>query len=46
MYRITERVEKEYGPDDHKLLVNNLEPLGIISCISWMFIILYAALFG
>lgn len=46
LYKITERVEAEYGPDDHDKLVNNLEPLGIVSCISIVFMILYAAIFG
>jgi hypothetical protein len=34
MYRVTERVEDEYGPHDHNNITNILEPIGIISAIA------------
>lgn len=45
MYRITERVEAEYGPNDYSKIANVIEPFGFISLWTFLFIILYAALF-
>jgi hypothetical protein len=45
MYKITERVEEEYGPADYGKIANVLEPFGIISTMSIVFIIIYVSFF-
>jgi len=45
MYKITERVEAEYGPNDYDKITSNLEPFGILSLVAMIFLIIYAALF-
>lgn len=45
MYKITERVEAEYGPADQSKVANVLEPFGIISTITVGFLLIYSVFF-
>lgn len=44
MYKITERVEAEYGPNDYGKIANVIEPFGFISYWALLIILLFAAL--
>lgn len=46
LYKVTERVEEEYGPHDHTNMTNLLEPVGIVSTIAVMFYYLFILVVG
>lgn len=46
MFRITERVESEYGPGDYTKIADVFEPFGLLAFWAWMLILLFTALFS